>query len=76
MTAIWHEICVDSPAGFIAAVEGGADRIELCLGLSVGGAVYAVDGLEIVTAMVERAAGQRPNLYSPKVRHGLKTAAE
>ena len=31
------EVCVDSPAGFHAAIEGGADRIELCSSLSVGG---------------------------------------
>ncbi|HXR94376.1 MAG TPA: copper homeostasis protein CutC [Rhizomicrobium sp.] len=37
MPRILLEVCVDSPAGFNAAVEGGADRIELCSSLSVGG---------------------------------------
>lgn len=31
------EICVDTPDGLAAAIAGGADRIELCAGLSVGG---------------------------------------
>lgn len=31
------EVCVDSPDGLRAAVAGGADRIELCATLSVGG---------------------------------------
>lgn len=37
MSRILLEVCVDSPAGFNAAVEGGADRIELCSSLGVGG---------------------------------------
>ena len=31
------EVCVDDPAGLAAAVAGGADRIELCAGLALGG---------------------------------------
>lgn len=37
MSRILLEVCVDDPAGFHAAIEGGADRIELCSSLSVGG---------------------------------------
>lgn len=37
MTNILLEVCVDDAAGLMAAVEGGADRIELCSALSVGG---------------------------------------
>jgi len=31
------EVCVDDPAGIAEAVAGGADRIELCSALGVGG---------------------------------------
>lgn len=31
------EICVDDPDGMLAAVQGGADRIELCAALALGG---------------------------------------
>ncbi len=31
------EVCVDGPAGLMAAVRGGASRIELCSALALGG---------------------------------------
>lgn len=31
------EVCVDTAAGLAAALEGGADRIELCAALAMGG---------------------------------------
>lgn len=37
MSEVLLEVCVDSPDGLQAAIEGGADRIELCAALEVGG---------------------------------------
>jgi copper homeostasis protein len=58
------EICVDDLAAVRAAVEGGADRIELCSALALGGlspspafAAAAVESGLIVHAMVRPRAG-------------------
>lgn len=37
MTGVVLEVCVDDVAGLEAAIEGGADRIELCSALNLGG---------------------------------------
>jgi copper homeostasis protein len=37
MRRILLEVCVDDVAGLVAAAQGGADRIELCTALEVGG---------------------------------------
>lgn len=40
------EVCVDDVAGLDAAIKGGADRIELCAALSVGGLTPSVGLME------------------------------
>lgn len=42
MPDILLEVCVDTPAGIAAAVQGGADRIELCAALALGGLTPSV----------------------------------
>jgi copper homeostasis protein len=42
MPEVLLEVCVDSLAGLRAAIEGGADRIELCAALEVGGLTPSV----------------------------------
>ena len=37
MRRVLLEVCIDSAHGLAAAVEGGADRIELCSALPLGG---------------------------------------
>jgi copper homeostasis protein len=37
MSRILLEVCVDDAAGLVAAAQGGADRIELCAALALGG---------------------------------------
>lgn len=58
------EICVDSAAGLLAAVENGADRVELCAALSEGGLTPSKGMMELaatlptpVRAMIRPRAG-------------------
>ncbi len=64
------EVCVEELAGIEAAVAGGADRIELCGGLALGGlspspsfVAKALESGLIVHAMVRPRAGDF--VYSP-----------
>ena len=43
------EICIDSCFGIDAAVEGGADRIELCSSLKYGGLTPSLDVLKLAS---------------------------
>ena len=70
MPHILLEVCVDSPAGFNAAVEGGADRIELCSSLSVGGLTPSLG------FMAFAAKGARPSRAMIRPRVGSYVFSE
>ena len=64
MSRILIEVCVDSVAGLTEAVAGGADRIELCSALALGGLTPSLGLMQVaancgvpVYAMIRPRAG-------------------
>lgn len=45
------EVCVDDPAGLEAAIRGGADRIELCSALPLGGLTPSLGFMRLARAL-------------------------
>lgn len=52
MGRVITEVCVDSAAGALAALDGGADRVELCVGLEIGGLTPSVGVQEWVNRTI------------------------
>ena len=62
------EICVDSTASALAARSGGADRLELCADLSIGGttpSLALVKQVKAETGLPVRVNVSTSDLYDP-----------
>ena len=79
------EVCVDDVAGLNAAIEGGADRIELCSSLDLGGvtpsaglmAEAARSGIPVIALIRPRAGGFVYTEAEERVMlHDIELAAE
>jgi len=73
MTAV--EICVQDVAGAATALDGGADRVELCSALEVGGLTPSIAAIESVRALTHR-AGWLHVLVRPRPGGYLYSSAE
>ncbi len=67
------EICVDGPDGAAAAAAGGADRIELCAALAVGG---VTPGAGTIVAARRRFPGALTVLVRPRPGDFVATPGE
>lgn len=54
------EVCVDTPAGLLTAIENGADRIELCSALATGGLTPTVGLMALAATPFDPDAGDDP----------------
>lgn len=64
------EICTGDPAGVLAAVEGGADRVELCSGLAEGGLTPSAAAIRFAVPRIATNVLIRPRsgdfVYTPE----------
>ena len=65
------EVCVDSFASARAAKRGGADRLEFCSALAVGGLTPYADLLRQIKAEMNLPAGRGLSVYKRRDRPAL-----
>ena len=56
------EVCVETVASAVAAMEGGADRIEICTGLAVGGLTPSLGLVSRITRLASSHPHPRPKI--------------
>ncbi|MDE6340649.1 MAG: copper homeostasis protein CutC, partial [Muribaculaceae bacterium] len=64
------EICTGDPAGVLAALQGGADRVELCSGLAEGGLTPSAGAIRFASELMPVNVLIRPRagdfVYTPE----------
>ncbi|MFC3443293.1 copper homeostasis protein CutC [Sphingobium rhizovicinum] len=70
------EVCVDTPAGLAAALDGGADRIELCSALALGGLTPSAGLIALAARTRKRTQAPVRAMIRPREGHFLFDAAD
>ena len=65
-----NQVCVDTPQGVNTAAAHGADRIELCSALSVGGLTPSHGLMEYAAALTSASASATPVVAMVRPRAG------
>ena len=72
MSRVLIEVCVDSAEGLAEAVAGGADRIELCAALDLGGLTPSVGLMQAAASPMSIQLRPETPLTAPPMGSGAE----